>query len=394
MPPLILILATLAVGDGVPNNASGPSETPSPSDGEVFLARLRHARDLLADADIGTAKLGGAHAVLAVWHPDRPDDIRLVRLLDGRSRTSGFSVKLIIQNGVNSLYEVVEPAGYVVLASKTNVWDTRRRVCRTVKAKRSRRAIRHCDWIGRTKGVVYTPYSAALDRPELTAMGRLYLEQLVARAAERLEKAGVTSLADPDFTVPAMISPRVLLTLMVIEHITPDEFDIRGDKAMTDQVFALVGANGDGTFDYSFSRAGAGGLTQFIPSTYRLTRGRYSAAKLLADFTAGMRDHENAVMAQYCLADWSLAALSPAEYLRLSENDEDLGAFLAAAYNGGENGAVAALRRDRRRWEEPGRGLKRETVRYVREFRQVYRLLGTTETGQPAAPPAVPPPAP
>src|SRR3989338_8470518 len=113
MPPLILILATLAVGDGVPNDASGPSETPSPSDGEVFLARLRHARDLLADADIGTAKLGGAHAVLAVWHPDRPDDIRLVRLLDGRSRTSGFSGKLIIQNGVNPLYEGVEPAGYV-----------------------------------------------------------------------------------------------------------------------------------------------------------------------------------------------------------------------------------------------------------------------------------------
>jgi hypothetical protein len=91
-----------------------------------------------------------------------------------------------------------------------------------------------------------------------------------------------------------------------------------------------------------------------------------------------MADHVHAVVAQYCLADWSLTRLTDAHRarLRLAANEEDMGAFLAAAYNGGEDRAARALADDPVRWERAGHGLAEQTVGYVREFRETYRFLG------------------
>lgn len=364
-PQLLLLLVTIAqpdAGAAGPTSPNAETATLTAADPDTKLPqRLLDAKKLLADAKIGTDRIGGQQAVLAVWDPVQ-DKLTAVLVRGAQSRTSGFTVRLIQQNGVNTLYEVTQPTGQIVLAIKTNVLQTR--------GGRRRGA--------RTAPAIYVPYGDALHRPPLVDAGRGYLEDLADRAGDRLDGLGVRSLADPDRLVTEMVPERVLITLMIIEHIDPDDFNAKGARKMMESVMAMTAANGKESFAYSFSYAGAGGLAQFIRSTYRLTRARYPKAKLLPDFVDGMREHRNAIMAQYCLADWSLAKL-PAETLKelsAADREEELGAYLAAAYNGGESRAVAVYLKDPARWEESGRGLKPETVQYVREFRAIYRLLG------------------
>jgi len=90
-----------------------------------------------------------------------------------------------------------------------------------------------------------------------------------------------------------------------------------------------------------------------------------------------MRDHLNAIMAAFCLADWSVGKLplDVAHWMTRKASDEELGAFIAAAYNGGENRAVDAYMKDRKNWDKAGHGLAGQTVIYVREFRAVFRHL-------------------
>jgi hypothetical protein len=142
-------------------------------------------------------------------------------------------------------------------------------------------------------------------------------------------------------------------------------------------VFATLALNRGDTYRYAVSYAGAGGLAQFIRPTYSVTRRRYASAGLPADFVQAMSDHVLAVSAQYCLADWSFGRL-PRETRRTlaaRDREEDLGAFIAAAYNGGEDRAASALAAHPSDWEREGNGLARQTVGYVREFRAVYRHL-------------------
>jgi len=380
---VLFALSLMFVAQTTPESAPAATTVTGaiePTETEILLEHITQAKSLLSDAKIGTARLGGQNAVLAVWNPSDPDGIRLVRVQGAMSRTSGFKVKLMEQNGVNTRYEVTEPTGYIVLAIKTNVLAGR-----YVYGRK-----RHWHASGRTKTAIYVPYSDALRRPEIVEAGRQYLIGLTDSAAARLDRQNVKSLLDPEKLVSETVPERVLITLLVIEHVDPGDFDRLGARAMADMVLTMVAVNREDTFMYSFSPAGAGGMAQFINTTYRLTRARYPGAQLQPDFLAGMRDHVNAVMAQYCLADWSLAKLPADKVRQLSEglNEEDLGAYLAAAYNGGESRAAEAYLKSPDDWEKPNHGLYAETVTYVREFRAIYgHLFGSQDEPGPPYPP-------
>lgn len=341
----LAVFAAPAAAQGKRKNAKVPAAA------EV----IRDCKVQLAKAKIGTDRIGGGDAVLCAWKPGTPK-IRLIQVRGGVSRTKGFDVTLLRANGVNSEYRVDAPDGYVVMGIRTNVRKKWKKKSRSTPA-------------------VYVPYGPHLETKGLLAAGRKYLLGLTDRAAARLDKRKVMSVVDADALVTEVVPERILVTLLVIEHIDPDDFDARGAEAAVDRVFALVGANKEDAYDYAVSEAGAGGLAQFIRETYKLTRQRYPRAKLIEGFVEGMRDHENAVMAQYCLADWSLSLLSEDERKALSKDEEDLGAWIAAAYNGGEKRAAKALRDFPGDWEKRGHGLAGATTVYVREFRMVYRHL-------------------
>ena len=349
---IVILIASLA-----PSYAVGQDRPDRPSHAMV-MERLNDARRMLSDARIGTTRIGGDNAVLAVWSPSSPTSgIRLVNVLGGTSRTRGFTIELLVRNGVNSQYRVTAPEGWIVLAIRTNVRG------------------------GRSRGsepAIYAPYNPALHTPEMERDGRAYLESLMASARRRLESAHAASRVDRSLLVPAVIPDRVLLSLLIIEHVDPGDFSSHGAEWSASRVFVTAALNRGEAYRHAGSYAGALGLAQFIRGTYALTRTRYAEVGLPRDFRAGMTDHVHAVVAQYCLADWSLTRLTDAHRtrLRLAANAEDMGAFLAAAYNGGEDRAARALADDPIRWEREGHGLASQTVGYVREFRETYRFLG------------------
>ncbi len=175
----------------------------------------------------------------------------------------------------------------------------------------------------------------------------------------------------------ATVDRRTLMTILVIEHVRSDKAAELGWQRVTEEVLVTLAANGDDAYDDAVSRARAQGLAQFIKSSYQLTRRRYPGARLRADFNAGTADHLNVVKAQYCLADWTLTTLKKETLadLNLPGFEEELGAFIAAGYNGGERRAARAFYGHPGDWERSGHGLWRETVSYVRTFRAVYRQL-------------------
>jgi len=313
------------------------------------------ARKSLKKGEIGTTRIGGEQAVLAAWK-EGTKIVRLVNVRNGRSKTKGFTVELVGKpNGANTRYEITRPEGWHALAIRTNV----------------RKDLR-----GRTSmPAVYVPYGDHIDTPEFRKAGRAYLEDLVEEAGDALDKRDVASKTDPDLRVTEAVPWKVLMTLLVIEHIDPDDFTERGAEATMHRVLALVGANKGDAYDYAVSDKKAGGLAQFIPTTYAEIRGKYPEAKIAKDFLSGMRDHRNAVMIQYCFIDYALTKIGSADIARLMKDDEELGAYLAAAYNHGQNGAAKVLAAHGKDWDEPGNGIPDGTLLYVKEFRAVYARL-------------------
>jgi len=350
---------------------------------DAFRTRLNYkavceaitkAQALLSKAEIGTEVVGGRHAVLAVWQPDHdPNDIRLVHVRDGTSQTEWFEVQAFpwnglaprpdqdTYNGVNTYYKVTSPRGWVVLALKTNT-----------RIKR---------------GAIYVPYNPAYQTPTMVANGRQYLLDVIAKAKRRIIANRVMSAAVPGKLVSDVINPDILLTLLVIEHTDRDETMVRGAQWVAEKMLTTVALNRENVYRHAISSAGAGGIAQFIPGTYKGTRARYEAAQLPESFEEGMRNHVNAVVAQYCLADYSYSKLVDTG-MRRPRTAELLGAYLAAAYNGGESKAVPAYRRhlrhchkskDKREWCSLEHGLYDETVNYLRKFAGTYRYLMRTK---------------
>ena len=78
-------------------------------------------------------------------------------------------------------------------------------------------------------------------------------------------------------------------------------------------IFTLYALNEGQTYRYSVSSAGAGGMVQMIPSTYRMVRSRFPNAALMPDFVEGMRNHVNATQAMllYMQMTWNDLIASP-----------------------------------------------------------------------------------
>lgn len=325
---------------------------------ETVLTRTMEAERLLKRAHIGTSRIGGNYAVLAVGgRTDGP--ITLVHVWGGRSRTRGYRVGLVLRNGVNSYYKVLSPTGLVVLGIKTNVH---------ARLGMTRRP--------RSHAAVYVPYSPDLATADVIRKGRDHLDDVLDRAEDRLNRDHVMSRRDPNARLAARVPRDVVLSLLLVEHMSPAEFHAEGARRPVDKVLATIGLNGPDAYRYSVSPAGAGGIAQFIRRTYAATRALYPKAGLPKDFVDAMRDHVTAAVAVYCLVDWILARL-PARSRASLPGPENLGAYVAASYNGGAKRALAALAAHPASWDRRGRGLALQTVNYVAEFRGVHRLLSS-----------------
>lgn len=330
------------------------------NDVKIPAGKIAEAKQMLKHSRIGTRQIGGHHAVLAVWRAGSDEPVRRIQIKKGRSQTREFTVKLLHRNGVNSTYIVTEPEGYLVLAIRTNV--------KNYGGK---------SW---SKPVVYVPYSELIHTKQLAEDGLRYLEETVETAKYKLAARDVRSYVDRSTNVTEQTEKRVLVSLLIVEHIMGrSRLNLNGPDAeqIIERVLVTLGANRSETYNFARSSAGAMGLAQFMPYTYKSTRINYPTARLHRNHIHGMQDHVNAVMAEYCLTDWIQTSLGPDELLTLRRNSEEIGAYIAASYNGGHHRAVRAYTRFPDSWDQHHgrRGLLKNTTKYVKTFRIVYRYL-------------------
>jgi len=262
------------------------------------------------------------------------------------AKSEGVVVEPGKSNGVNTKFTITYPEHHIVLALK--------------------RPVRH----GTTfKEAVYTPYSEGLDIPEVRKAGLDYLKNILDTAKNDLAVRKVRPLSSDQF-----IADDVSLTLAIIEHIDPLKFE--SDKYPTEKLIhetlVIMGTNKQSAYRYSASKAGARGLFQFIPDTYKRIEQLYPRAGLKKDFIQGMDDHENAAKASFLLFDADMRALNNGRKEQLMNNPQALGRFLASAYNCGSGKTKGAMDRYGGNWCSR---VPAETQIYLKKYDAVWEWL-------------------
>jgi hypothetical protein len=301
--------------------------------GTVGFRRVRVARRKYKQVPI----IGVVGREMAIAVADSRGKLTTVRAIK-RDRgievsTSGITLLVRRDNGINSDIACLVPKGGKVVAVKYPVSNEGGR-------------------FGPGPDVIealYTPYSPEVKTDETIARGIEVQADLIQSAFTRLRQRGVYSLAFPGKKVVEVIPRDVLTVLLMNEHIDPSLFKSSGmTKSMVEQVLTVIATNRETAYAYSISPAGARGLVQMIPSTYYLIARKYPSAGLLSNFSAGMVDAINAMMAQVLLCDADWQAIRTKADIPV----ERIGPYLAAAYNGGVGRVLTILAHDQSEWME------------------------------------------
>ena len=278
--------------------------------------------------------------------------IRQVLITSRGYVTEGFHVTRIRNNGVASRFEVTYPENMAILALRTTVHSG-----------------------NGLKEVVYTPYSPEIDTKEVRKAGLDYLMGRITLAKNDLAAKRVR-LAE--FERGNGIPMEVSLVLSIIEHIDPVRFEhYRGNEiTLVHEVLTVIGANTTEAYRYSRSPAGAMGLFQFIPKTYKRLFERYRSAGLTRDFVSGSTDHVNAAKASLLLFNSDLMSLPTRLWSATRRDGRSLGMFIAAAYNCGPERVEKSARACKGQWTCQ---LPEETRTYLRKFEIVWGVRNTLD---------------
>jgi len=246
--------------------------------------------------------------VLAVGARSGP--FQIVRMDETGKNDQGLTITWPVDNFINTKFHVASPAGLIVFAQ--------------------RRPVRTKDGY---QEAVYTAYAPELDTKKMRDAGMEYLHHLQRLAYDRIEDRDVRSRVAPSVTVADEIPTSMVLRLMITEHIDPLHMRYVGIEQCVHEVLFTIAANGGHAYAYARSSAGALGLPQFMEDSYQMVRAGYPSALLEPDFTLGMTNLSNAVLASVLLLDLELTEL-PRDYLkRFSDSSTRFAEFLAAGYN-------------------------------------------------------------
>lgn len=297
----------------------------------------------------GKPELGSFTILLAIENV-KTREMQVIRV---HPRLGGRTDRVVIEpgkaNGVNTKFTITSPEHHVVLALK--------------------RPVRH----GATfREVVYTPYSAGLDIPSVRKAGLEYLQGVIDSARSDLIARGVKPRSCGSF-----IDNEISVVLAIIEHIDPGRFTNGRytPETLINETLVILGTNRHNAYRYSKSKAGAVGLFQFIPGTYKRIQNLYPQAGLIRDFVQGMADHENAAKASFLLFDADMNVLSDARRSRLLDDPAATGRFLASAYNCGPGRTRNSMERYGDNWAS---AVPAETQIYLRKFNAVLTWYRTS----------------
>jgi hypothetical protein len=218
----------------------------------------------------------------------------------------------------------------------------------------------------------YTSAHPALLSNDLMRSGQAYVRDMLDLAATRLRERG------------AFISPEIVDVaerLCIVEHIDHERFRSENRLSLFGEIYSLYALNELGTYRYSVSVAGAGGMVQMIPWAYNLERQRHPGVSLIPDFVTAMRNHGNALQAMllYMQDTWNdLAANEDVKYA-LSTKLATKSELLAAGYNSNAARLPQYLRRGGDDWKTL---IPRETQMYLQIYKTFEGLVPLkTRTG-------------
>jgi Type IV secretion system proteins len=273
-------------------------------------------------------ELGDKDIALAILDPSSNNIVITVGRLNGKTMVfpdPAVNVKLTNFNGVNSKFEVDQPANGTVLALKYLI---------SGPDSGGKAAIENA-----LSPAIYVPYSQNLDTPEIISYGQNYLNGVINTVTQQLY--GLPSHAIPGETITQAVPPTFIKSLVYAEHSDTASILNGNAQGALDQMNILLALNGPDTYKYSVSTASARGIAQFVPSTYTALVARHPEAFLIPDFTTGMQDHINSIKAMYLLLD------DYAGDVRVEASQGFVAArvfdYGAASYNGGVTRVAKAV---------------------------------------------------
>ncbi len=211
----------------------------------------------------------------------------------------------------------------------------------------------------------YTSTHPGLVTPEVVSAGRFYVRNVIDIAREQLRNKGY------------FIQPKIAdlaERLATVEHVDHLRFRTEFHSNIYNDIFTLFALNEGQTYRYAVSSAGAGGMVQMIPPTYRMVRSRFPNAILMPDFVEGMRNHVNASQAMllYMQMTWNDLAASPAVSNALLNGFATQEHLVAAGYNSNPAKLPGYINRGGPNWRDL---IPRETKIYLQIWDSLERAV-------------------
>ncbi len=211
----------------------------------------------------------------------------------------------------------------------------------------------------------YVSTHPGLVTPQTVNAGKLYVRNVLDSARNVLRQKGI------------IIQPKVVdiaERLALVEHVDHYRFRTEYHPKIYNDVYMLYALNQGQTYRYSVSSAGAGGMIQMIPSTYRMIRSRYFSVGLMPDFVEGMRNHQNAAQAMllYMQMTWNDLVSNDTIFNAMQDGIATQEQLMAAGYNSNPARLKIYIRRGGANWTKL---IPRETQMYLRIYESVERFV-------------------
>ncbi len=214
----------------------------------------------------------------------------------------------------------------------------------------------------------YMSTHPGLVTPEVVNAGKFYVRNVIEIARERLRSKGIN------------ITPKIAdmaERLAAVEHVDHLRFRTEYHPNIYNDIYTLYALNEGQTYRYSVSSAGAGGMVQMIPSTYRMVRSWHPNVPLNPDFVEGMRNHVNAseAMLLYMKRTWEDLIASPTVARALESRIATPEQLMAAGYNSNPARLAGYINRGGANWTSL---IPRETKVYLQIYDSIERHVPMT----------------
>lgn len=214
----------------------------------------------------------------------------------------------------------------------------------------------------------YMSTHPGLVTPEVVNAGKYYVRNVIEIARERLREKGIA------------IQPKVAdiaERLAAVEHVDHMRFRTEFHQNIFNDIYTLFALNEGQTYRYSVSSAGAGGMVQMIPPTYRMVRSWHPNVPLMPDFVEGMRNHVNAseAMLLYMQRTWNDLIASPTVASAFSDGIATQEQLMAAGYNSNPARLSGYIKRGGENWTNL---IPRETKIYLQIYDSIEKYVPMT----------------